>query len=248
MPKKIKMKILFFDIETAPNLAYVWGKWEQDVIEFDKEWYILSFSAKWLDGKATTKCLADYPLYKRQKENDRDLVRDLWEYFNDADVIIGHNCSEFDIKKTNTKFIEHGLLPPANYQTIDTLKVAQKHFGFNSNKLDDLGKKLKVGRKVKHHGFETWLGCMQGKRESWREIKKYNRGDTLLLEKIYLKLRPWISTHPNISLEGKCPSCGEGKLQKRGFGATRTGKYPRFQCQNCGSWSRGRHTQMTTIR
>src|SRR3990167_3818406 len=43
-------KILLFDIETTPNLAYVWGKYEQDVIQYKSEWYMLSWSAKWLGG------------------------------------------------------------------------------------------------------------------------------------------------------------------------------------------------------
>ena len=27
-------KILFLDIETAPSLGWVWGKWQQNVIDF----------------------------------------------------------------------------------------------------------------------------------------------------------------------------------------------------------------------
>ena len=30
-------KVLFFDIETAPNLSYVWGQWQQDVIDHAQE-------------------------------------------------------------------------------------------------------------------------------------------------------------------------------------------------------------------
>ena len=237
-----------FDIETSPNLSWTWGKWQQDVIEFDREWYILSFAAKWLNGKTIVRALPDYPLYKKQPENDRDLVRELWELFNEAEAIIAHNGRKFDIAKSNTRFIEHGLLPPSGYAVMDTLEIVQRTFGFNSNKLDDICRQLHIGRKVKHHGFETWLGCMRGKREAWREMKKYNAGDVALLEGLYYKLRPWIKNHPNLSMSERCPSCGEGKLQRRGFGMTRTGKYPRFQCQSCGSWSRGKHMQLTTIR
>ena len=44
-----KLKVLIFDIETAPSLGWVWGKYDQDVISFEKHWYMLSFAAKWLD-------------------------------------------------------------------------------------------------------------------------------------------------------------------------------------------------------
>ena len=42
--------------------------------------------------------------------------------------------------------------PPSPYKTIDTLKIARKYFGFNSSKLDDLGRVLGAGEKVRHGG------------------------------------------------------------------------------------------------
>lgn len=110
-----KPKILFFDIETAPNLGYVWGRYEQNVIEFTSEWYMLAWSAKWKDGKHITKCLADYDGYDPLSENDRLLVTDLHKLLAEADIVIAHNGSRFDIKRSNTRFIEHGLLPPEPY-------------------------------------------------------------------------------------------------------------------------------------
>src|SRR5690349_16138939 len=52
-----RMKVYLVDIETTPNLGYTWGKWEQSVIEFRKEWELLSFAYKELD-KGTVRCLA----------------------------------------------------------------------------------------------------------------------------------------------------------------------------------------------
>ena len=37
----MKPKVLLFDIETSPNLAYVWGKYQQDVVAFEEEWKII---------------------------------------------------------------------------------------------------------------------------------------------------------------------------------------------------------------
>ena len=34
-------KVLFYDIETAPNLAYVWGQYQQDVVEQHRSWYLM---------------------------------------------------------------------------------------------------------------------------------------------------------------------------------------------------------------
>ena len=71
----MKPKILLLDIETSPNVAYVWGKWEQNVIDYVKEWNIICFSAKWLDGKHITKSSADYKGYKIGA-NDEEIVKE----------------------------------------------------------------------------------------------------------------------------------------------------------------------------
>ena len=240
-----KPKILFFDIETAPNLGYVWGKYEQNVIEFTSEWYMLAWSAKWKDGKHITKCLADYEGYDPLSENDRLLVTDLHKLLAEADIVIAHNGNKFDVKRSNTRFIEHGLLPPEPYKVVDTLQVARKHFGFTSNKLDDLGHRLGVGRKVKTGGFDLWKGCMSGDPKAWRKMKAYNRMDVLLLERVYDKLLPWISGHPSIASlegnEGACPACGDTHIQNRGWTPTPTGVFRRRQCMRCGHWFRGKH-------
>ena len=52
-----KAKILIYDLETSPNQGYTWGKYEQNVIQFTKEWELLSFAYKWL-GEKKVKCLA----------------------------------------------------------------------------------------------------------------------------------------------------------------------------------------------
>lgn len=228
------------------NIAYVWGKYEQDVIAYVEEGYMLSWSAKWLDGRPITKGLCDY-----KSADDRELVTELHQLISEADIIIAHNGDRFDVKKMNTRFIYHGLKPPEPYKTIDTLKVARKYFAFNSNKLDDLGNFLKQGRKVKHPGFDLWLRCAAGDPKSWGLMKKYNKQDVLLLERIYLKLRPWIQNHPNTAImsgkEDGCPACQSANLQRRGFGFTKSGKFPRYQCMDCGKWSQGSIKQVTNI-
>lgn len=240
---KNNTKILLFDIETAPSLGYVWGKWEQNVIEFERDWYILSFACKWLNGKKTAVCsLPDFKGYKKNPEDDKLLVAVLWKLFNEADIIIGHNGDAFDIKKANARFLTHGLLPPSPYKTVDTLKLARKYFKFDSNKLDDLAKSLNIGRKENVGGFATWKGCMTGDKKSWKKMTSYNKMDVELLEKVYNKLKPWSNNHPNVALlNGKtnsCPICGSDKVQRRGYSITKTNKFQRIQCQSCSGWSR----------
>lgn len=233
-------KILLIDIETCPNLAWVWGFYEQTVLAIEKEWHILSFSAKWFGGKSITKGLIDYPLYKKDKDNDKELVRDIWNLFNEADIIIAQNGDEFDIKKVNTRLIKHGFTPPAPYKTIDTLKISRKNFAFSSNRLDDIGEFLGIGRKIETTK-KLWFDCMNGNARAWKLMKRYNKNDVILLEKAYLLLRPWHKQHPNLGIyetELVCPKCGSDNIHLRGFVRNTTSLYRRFQCQSCGGWGR----------
>ena len=234
-------RVLFLDIETAPNLAYVWGMWEQNVIDFKSQWYIMCFSAKWKDGEHITKGLSDYREYRNGKENDRELVKELWDLINQAEIVVAHNGDQFDLRKINTRFSYYNLPPPSPYKTVDTKKIAKRYFSFNNNSLDNLGEYLNLGRKIKHGGFELWQGCMSGDNKSWRQMKAYNKQDIVLLEKVYFHLLPWMKNHPNmgIYINGTvCPKCGSRSLVRKGIQHNSTTSYHRIKCKDCRGWCR----------
>ena len=239
-------KVLFYDIETAPNLAYVWGHYDQNVVSQLREWYVLCFSYKW-EGQKTTKVvsLPDFPeIYKADSENDTAVVGALWKLFDEADIVVAHNGDRFDMRKANARFVYHNLKPPAMPQQIDTLKIARKYFMFNSNKLGDLGEHLGLGNKEATGGFGLWAGCMRGDEKSWRIMKKYAKQDVDLLQDVYERLRPWMTNHPNRALidnrPDACPTCGHWELIKRGYRNNKTTQYARFQCKACNSYCRAR--------
>ena len=157
-------KILYYDIETAPNLSYVWGHFEQNVIEHEREWYLLCVSYRWEHESKTQVCaLVDFPdTYAKDPENDLHVAKKLWDLLDEADIVIAHNGDRFDMRKANARFVYHNLGPVSPVKQIDTLKTARRYFMFNSNKLDNLGKHLGVGAKVDTGGFTTWAGCMRG--------------------------------------------------------------------------------------
>lgn len=242
---KQSLKILIYDIETAPNLGYIWGKYEQDVIRYESEWYIMCFAYKWLGERSThVIALPDFPkFYSKYPENDLGVVKELHRLFSEADVVIAHNGNSFDQKKSQARMAYHGFKPPEPYRQIDTKLVSRKYFSFNSNKLDDLGELLGCGRKIQTGGFDLWYGCMRGDKKSWNKMKRYNKQDVVLLEKIYLKLLPWINNHPAMNVLGEldsCPKCGHGPMQRRGKQINKSNFYWRYQCQRCGGWSRQR--------
>ena len=238
-------KVLFYDIETAPNLAYVWGQYDQNVVEQYREWYMMCFGYKW-EGQKTTKVVAlpDFDLYATEPENDRKVAQALWDLFEEADIVIAHNGDRFDMRKANARFIAHHMGPPAPVHQVDTLKVARKHFMFNSNKLGDLGQHLGLGNKEATGGFGLWKGCMMGDNKAWQTMKKYAKQDVDLLAMVNRRLRPWMTNHPNRALfdnkPDSCPACGHVELVRRGFRSTKVAQYVQFQCKACGAYCRGR--------
>lgn len=240
--KKVnKPKILLFDIETTPNLAYIWGKYDQTAVGFTAHSHLLSFSAKWLGGKQITKGLIDYPGYKKDRHNDYLLTKDLWELLSEADIVVAHNGKAFDTKKVHARFSYHKLPPPAPYKIVDTKEMSKKYFNFTSNSLNDISEYLGLGKKMVVSGFELWVDCMAGKPEAWKKMKKYNAYDVVLLERVYLRMLPWMEKHPNLSslMEGTvCPKCGSDKLIAQGTARTTSTVFQKFQCKSCGGWSR----------
>lgn len=182
------------------------------------------------------KALPDFPGYRKNPNDNKAIVMELHKLFKQADVIIGHNIDNFDDKRANTDFIKHNLPPPPPHKTIDTLKVARSRFQFNSNRLGDLGDFLGVGSKVKHWGFELWERCMMGDPVAWNLMKRYNRGDVSLLRRVYIKERPWIKNHPNLTARDPifgCPNCASKNVVRNGWSVDRFGKKPRFACRDC---------------
>jgi uncharacterized protein YprB with RNaseH-like and TPR domain len=238
----VTARSLLIDIETAPSLGWVWSKWETNVIDFVHNGFMLSFAYKWLnEGKVEVKGLCDYKGYNKNPQCDKALVKDLWTLLDQADIVIAHNGDRFDIPKINARFLIHGLNPPTPFKTVDTLKVARSVFKVDSNKLDDWGHYLNIGRKLPHTGFHLWLGCINKVEKSWITMKRYNKKDVELLEKFYYILRPWVKNHPNVSMANRdcCPKCSSNKVQKRGFTYTLLRKKQRWQCLNCRGWFEG---------
>jgi hypothetical protein len=235
------MKVLLFDIESAPILGYTWGIWEQNVLNKLRDSYMLCYAYRWLDEKKThVVALPDFDTYARTRYDDKELIHSLHALFEEADVIIAHNGDQFDIKYSNSRFLVHGLPPPSSYRTVDTLKIARSQFKLDSNKLDALGKTLGIGRKVETGGFKLWEGCMDGDERSWFLMKKYNKQDVDLLLAVYEKLRGWKKAHPSLTADVEltrpvCSTCQSLHVQKKGIEFKGNSKQQRWKCQDCGA-------------
>ena len=234
----MKPKIIVFDIETAPALAWVWGMWEQNVIEVERDPFMLSFAYQWLGGKAEVVALCDFKNYKKDPLNDKELIQKLRDLLDEADIVLGQNSDKFDIKWFNTRCVIHKIPPPSSFKTIDTLKLSKKYFSFMSNKLDFVSKRLGHHGKV-NVGWSVWKGCLNGDAGAWRKMKFYNKRDVVETAKVYREYLPWINRINPVWDRTPCPACKSTNTQRRGESVTSKGKCQRFQCRECAKWFHG---------
>lgn len=243
-------KVLVFDIETSPVLAYVWNLFDQNIAlnQIHDDWQVLSWSAKWLGDPPNKIMYMD----RRKSNNDKAILKGIWNLLNEADIVVTQNGIRFDQKKLNARFVLNGLKPPSSYKHIDTLKLAKKHFAFTSNKLEYLTNKLcKKYKKLKHDkysGFELWKQCLSGNLDAWKEMERYNKWDVLSLEELYYKLIAWDNNVSfNIYREDNktlC-NCGSNKFAKNGFFYSSVGRYQRYRCSGCGAEFRDNKNELS---
>ena len=239
-------KVLIFDIETAPLMAYVWqhSVWNAN-ISADKiisEWFMLTWSAKWLfnDDIMSARLTSKEVL----AEDDSRITGKIWKLLDEADIVLAHNARKFDIPNLQTRFLLHGLNPPKPYRQIDTLLVVRREFGFTHNNLNALAKVLGLGQKVDTN-FQLWKDCLKGSEKALKKMEEYNKQDVLLLEEVYLVLLPWIKSHPNVGLYldthvSVCSSCGSNQIEKYGMYVTNASKFQAYKCGECHAISRSR--------
>ena len=236
------MKILLIDLETSPNVAHVWGLWNQNVglTQLLDSSYTMCFTAKWLHKE-------EIIFFSVYHDGEKKMLQKLWDLLDRADAVVHFNGKKFDIPTCNKEFLLKNIHPPSAYHQIDLLKVAKDRFRFPSNKLDYISQALGIGQKVKHIGHELWIRCMAGDDEAWKNMKEYNIHDVVLLEKVYKRMLPWIKNHPNHGLytdedRPVCPNCGSHAVNKKGTETTLTLTYVRYKCTSCGTPIRGRYT------
>lgn len=238
-------RIVIWDVENSHTVAAVFQLAHNDYISHEnvlQERFLISASWKVLGERTvhSVSVLDDPKRFARNPHDDLHVLKTLHKVLSEADVIVAHNGDNFDIKLTEGRMLFHGLSPLPTIPSIDTLKVAKGRFLLLSNKLDYLARFLGFGKKVSTKN-ELWLRVLQGDRSAIREMVRYNKHDVVLLEKVFLKLRPYCANHLNRALFGKtegCPRCGSRKFQSRGTHKAISRVYRRFQCNACGGWWR----------
>lgn len=233
---KPKIKRLFFDIETSPNIGFFWEAGFKKTISFEniiKERSVICIGYKW-QGENTTHCLT-----WDARQNDKKMLADFIKIANTADELVAHNGDRFDVKWIRTRCLKHEIEMFPSYTTIDTLKIARNKFNFNSNRLDYIAKYLGVGQKIKTE-YSLWVDTvLHNDKEALAEMVRYCRHDVEVLEKVYDRLSIYTEPKTHIGVlmgEGKnsCPSCGSTNSRSKGriVGAAGNVKQIRI-CRSC---------------
>lgn len=232
-------KILFFDLETSPMLAYSFQKWKTNISDdfIVQDWGVLCWSAKWLfEDKIISHKLNEEEL---PTINDERIMYELWKLIDSADIIVAHNLKKFDEKKANTKFLKYGFGSPSPYNTIDTLLHLRKRFAITSNRLDYVAKKFFEIEGKMQTETGLWRKCMDGDFEALNYMAEYCNQDVKVLEDVYLLMRGWIKPHPNVglqalSVDGCCPVCSsKEKTETATPYRTYVNEYSAYRCNEC---------------
>jgi uncharacterized protein YprB with RNaseH-like and TPR domain len=225
------VKLLAFDLECS-GLCADFG-------------IILCCGMKYVESKQKTLVLniLDFP-GKDLIAKERNLLKAISEKMLEAEALLGHFSSIYDLPFINSRLIYHRLpiLPPTMAH-IDTWRVARNRLKLRSNRLKTISEFLGTRDEKTAIQPEQWIKAMGGHRPSMNYIQEHCRLDIEVLEEVYLRLRSLVVDHPFRGVATKeehCTNCGSTKLQKRGWHLTRTRKYQRRQCMGCGAWSRAK--------
>jgi uncharacterized protein YprB with RNaseH-like and TPR domain len=229
---------LAIDIETSPNVADVWGLFRQTVglNQLHEVTRMICFSAQWRGARSV--------MFHSEFHDGREAMIDrVWSLLDEADTVVTWNGDRFDLPHIRRELLLEGRTPPSPARSIDLMKEVRRVFRFTSNKLQHVSTQLGLPGKVGHSGHSLWTRCLEGDERAWAEMRRYAKQDTALLWQIYDVVLPWIDA-PHFGLytgeDEVCPKCGADELIRRGYQYTKLGKYQRFVCDSCGSWSRGK--------
>ena len=212
-------------IEWPRTICAAWKWYDSEDVEFAAEWEVGGY-----DG----------------------FMRAVWDVFDQADLIIGHNADRFDARHLMGGWAEMGLPAPSPYKVIDTLKIARGTFAYESNTLDALNKRLGIDAKTDKYDSRIARAAVNGDKEAQETLSAYNRGDIIASEALFDRLRPFAKGIPHLGMWTDdalaCPSCGHTMTATGRTVHANVQRYEHLTCPNCGAHARGTTTLKSPAR
>lgn len=231
----MKIKRLFFDIETSPNIGLFWEPGYNISITHEnivKERAIICIGYKWAGDKKVKVLTWD------SNQNDAKMLKEFIPIMNEADELVAHNGTDFDIKWIRTRALKHGIPVMPNYTIQDTIKLSRSRFKFNSNALDYISQFLSVGKKI-GTAYDMWKKVLlNNDRKELKKMVAYCKHDVLLLERVWNKLHTYVAPISNFATHNNhCPECNSSNIKVNKKRITAAGaKKITFQCNDCGKY------------
>lgn len=225
-------KILVWDIETAMSLKADIG-------------WVLCIGYKWLGEKeAHVIRIDDTPEFKKDRTNDKAVLKKFFEQLTKADMWVTWNGKRFDTRFLNGRHLLQGLPPLPNTHHWDGLLVSREAFAFTSNRLANIQEQVGCEDTKSALSKRMWQLAIAGDKKALDYVADHCKRDVLVTESVYLKLRSVGTKSPNQCIltenPDACPRCGTaGKLIKNGTRAAAKKRHTRYQCTACGGWSHG---------
>lgn len=244
------MRRMFYDIETIPNIGFFWRPGYKLQIGHEnilKERSIICICWKWEGDKKVHSLEWDHekigPIGLDTPSNDSDkaMLVEFAKEISEADEVVAHNGDRFDMPWIKGRCLKHGIDVDPFSKSIDTLAWA-KRMGFNSNRLDYLGKYL-LGEGKIHTDYDMWKQILvNGCPKTMNKMIKYCKRDVELLERVYNELvklsRP--KTHAGVLAGGErwhCAHCGSKNVQRSKRRVTAAGSIShQMKCVDCGKY------------
>ena len=255
----------YWDVETSLLLTGVFQRFLHSAIPFSmvfQDWFMFCAAIQIEGEKAELISILDDPeRFDKDFTDDYYVIKRLRDFIDSVDILIAHNGDHFDWKKFKRCLIRHKIKPPRKPILIDTYKES-KTAQFTSGKLGDLAIQLDLPHKA-HSDRGNWLICTlpygtykigtrkivvtkETKIRAIKKMGKYNLKDLPPLRALYLRLRPYMTRHPNLNqwAEDGVPVCRNcGSINVRPDGSTRG--FKKYICDNCGHTMQGHRRNYT---
>ncbi len=232
-------RIMTFDIETT-NLGANYG------FMLAAAWTVVG------EKKITCVDISQSPTFNKRNgaSNDKWVVQQVAEALDGADIIVGWYSQKFDYPYIQTRLLHHKLKPMGPKPHVDGWRIARYQMKLNNNRLQTLTNFFGYEDKTPLKN-DVWVAAMTGDKASIKYVARHCIRDVEITEKVYLKIRPLMTTHPNVNIidekSDACPVCGKKSLHKRGFSIAQVSRTQRYQCQSCGTWSKGRPQRIKAL-
>jgi len=244
----VRNKILILDVERIPGITrqYWWDRADlknryihYETVERHPRTTIVC--AKWYDKPDLIE-LAEWDSGGRRK-----FLKSVHRLMSAADIIVGHNLDNADVPwLRGDLFIEANLPPLPPFKTVDTLKVLRKEFksGAPFKSLDAFCQIAGIEAKSDRYDREAMERAVTEKSVADRaRLVAYCSGDVIASQGLYDYLRPVITNHPALFVDGKdhlttCHRCGHDTEPIPRRYVANVLPYSMRRCTECGGHSR----------